>query len=152
MLLDRTPEEGAVGKILCATRGGEESAETQAGAIELARERDDQLVFLYVADASFLNRIAAPLVVDVEGELERMGRFQLAMACEQAAAEGVTAQAVVRHGRLQDVLVAVARELGVALVVLGRPRAGVPVFQDDEAFRSFVARLEARTGAEVRVL
>ncbi|HSJ52690.1 MAG TPA: universal stress protein [Anaerolineae bacterium] len=141
-----------MGKILCATRGGEESAETQAGAIALARERGDELVFLYVADASFLNRIAAALVVDVEGELDRMGRFQLAMACEQAAAQGVDAHAVLRHGRLQEELPAVARELNVTLVVLGRPRAGVPVFGDDAALRAFVARLQEQTGAEVRVL
>ncbi len=140
-----------MGKILCATRGGEESEETQAGAIALARERGDELIFLYVADASFLNRIAAPLVVDVEGELDRMGRFQLAMACEQAAAQGVKARAIVRHGRLQTELAAVAHELEVTLVVLGRPRAGVPVF-DDEALRSFVDRLQDQTGAEVRVL
>jgi nucleotide-binding universal stress UspA family protein len=140
-----------VGRILCATRGGEESRETQASAIGLAQERGDELIFLYVADASFLNRIAAPLVVDVEGELDRMGRFQLAMACEQAAAQGVKARAIVRHGRLQTELADVARELGVTLVVLGRPRAGVPVF-DDEAFRSFVAHLQEHTGAEVRVL
>lgn len=141
-----------MGKILCATRGGDESWETQAGAIALARERGDELIFLYVADASFLNRTAAPLVVDVEGELDRMGRFQLAMACQQAAAQGVDAQGIVRHGRVQAELAAVAREVGATLVVLGRPRAGMPVFGDDESFRSFVARLEEQTGAEVRVL
>ncbi len=140
-----------MGKILCATRGGEESEETQAKAIALAREQGDELVFLYVADASFLDRIAAPLVVDVEGELERMGRFQLAMACEQAAAQGVEAQAVVRHGRLQAELIAAARELGATLIVLGRPREGTSVF-DDEALHSFATRLRAETGAEVRVL
>ena len=140
-----------MGKILCATRGGDESEETQAGAIALARERGDELIFLYVADASFLNRIAAPLVVDVEGELDRMGRFQLAMACEQAAAQGVKARAVVRHGRLQTELTVVAREMDATLVILGRPRAGLPVF-DDEALRAFVARLRQQTGAEVRVL
>ncbi len=141
-----------MGTILCATRGGEESEETQAGAIALAGERGDELVFLYVADVSFLNRIAAPLVVDVEAELDRMGRFQLAIACQQAAAHGVKARAVVRHGRMRDELVAVAHELGAGLVVLGRPRAGSPVFDDAESLRSFVTRLQEQTGAEVHVL
>jgi nucleotide-binding universal stress UspA family protein len=145
-------EEVVVGNILCATRGGEESKETQAGAIALAGERGDELIFLYVADASFLNRIAAPLVVDVEAELDRMGRFQLAMACEQAAAQAVRARTIVRHGRLRDELLAVAREVGATLVVLGRPRAGVPVFDDDDNLRSFIARLGDQTGAEVRIL
>jgi nucleotide-binding universal stress UspA family protein len=140
-----------MGKILCATRGGEESEETQAKAIALAQEQGDELVFLYVADASFLDTIAAPLVVDVEAELHRMGRFQLAMACEQAAAQGVRAQAVLRHGHVQAELAAAARELGATLIVLGRPREGASVF-DDEALRSFAARLRAETGAEVRIL
>jgi nucleotide-binding universal stress UspA family protein len=140
-----------MGKILCATRGGEESEETQRAAIGLAREQGDELVFLYVADASFLDRIAAPLVVDIEGELERMGRFQLAMACEQAAAQGVKAETVVRHGHVQAELVAAARELGATVIVLGRPREGASVF-NDEALHSFATHLQAETGAEVRIL
>ena len=140
-----------MGKILCATRGGEESEETQARAIALAREQGDELVFLYVADVSFLDHIAAPLVVDVDGELHRMGRFQLAIACEQAAAQGVEARAVLRHGHLQAELIAAARQLGATLVVLGRPREEASVF-DDEALHTFATRLRAETGAEVRVL
>ena len=63
-----------MGKILCATRGGEDSQRTQQAAIALAQERGDELVFLYVADASFLDRIAAAVVVDVQSELDQMGR------------------------------------------------------------------------------
>jgi nucleotide-binding universal stress UspA family protein len=140
-----------MGMILCATRGGEESQETQAGAIALAREQGHTLVFLYVADVSFLDRVAAPLVVDIEGELERLGRVQLALACEQAAAAGVEAQASVRHGHLQAEVVAAARDLGATLVVLGRPREGAPVF-DDDALRSLATHLRAEIGVEVRVL
>jgi hypothetical protein len=52
-------------KILCATRGGEASYRTQDAAVALAKERGDELVFLFVADISFLNQTAAPLVVDI---------------------------------------------------------------------------------------
>jgi nucleotide-binding universal stress UspA family protein len=140
-----------MGIILCATRGGEESEKTRMAAIELARERGDTLIYLYVADPSFLDRIAAPVVVDIERELERMGRFQLALACEQAAATGVEAVAVVRHGHLQAELIGAARDLGATLVVLGRPREGAPVF-DDDALRSFAVRIRTETSAEVRIL
>jgi nucleotide-binding universal stress UspA family protein len=139
-----------MGKVLCATRGGEESEETRALAIDLARVRGDALVFLYVADPSFLDRIAAPVVVDVELELERMGRFQLALACEQAAEQGVAAEATVRHGHLHAELIAAARELSATLVVLGRPRGDASVF-DEEALLSFAKRVRAETGAEVRI-
>jgi nucleotide-binding universal stress UspA family protein len=140
-----------MGKILCATRGGEEGAATRAAAIDLARELNYTLVFLYVADASFLDRIAAPLVVDVEAELERMGRFQLAMARSQAASAGVEAEAVIRRGRLQAEIITAARDLDATIVVLGKPGGGAPVF-DDDALRSFAMRLQNETGAEVRVL
>ena len=66
-----------MGKILCATRGGEGSFRTQDSAIALAKEQGDELVFLYVADVSFLNKTAAPLVIDVESRLVKLGRFQL---------------------------------------------------------------------------
>jgi hypothetical protein len=83
--------------------------------------------------------------------LERMGHFQLAMACEQAATQGIQAQAVVRHGHLQAELIAAAHELRAEFIVLGRPREGASVF-DDEALHSFARHLRAETGAEVRVL
>ena len=97
-----------MGKILCATRGGEGSYATQDAAVALAKEQGDDLIFLFVVDVSFLNQTAAPLVVDVEARLEKMGHFQLAMALERATARGIEAQAVVRRGMLANELAAAA--------------------------------------------
>ena len=140
-----------MGKILCATRGGEASAHTEDSAITLARERGDELVFLYVADVSFLNQTAAPLVVDVEARLLKMGRFQLTMAQERAAERGVTAEIVMRQGQVRSELVAAAREMAVDLIVLGHPRDQQAVF-DEAALQAFAETLKAETGAEVRIL
>jgi len=140
-----------MGKILCATRGGEDSQRTQRAAIALAKESGDALVFLYVADASFLDRIAAAVVVDVEAELEQMGRFQLALAQEQAAEEGVEAEAVIRHGHLRTELMAAAGELGITSIVLGRPQGRMAVFEETD-LEEFAAELEARTRAQVRII
>lgn len=140
-----------MGKILCATRGGEESEATRAAAIELARRQNDSLVFFFVADLRFLDRIAAPVVVDVAAELEALGRFQLSVACEQAAVQQVGATSVVRRGNLETELCAVTNELGATLIVLGRPQGAGAVF-DESAFASFAARIRARTGVEVCVL
>jgi len=93
-----------MGMILCATRGGEASYPTQDAVITMAKEQGDELVFLYVADISFLNQTAAPLVIDVELRLEKLGKFQLVMAQERAAAQGIKAQAVVRTGQLRACL------------------------------------------------
>jgi len=140
-----------MGKILCATRGGEGSYATQDAAISLAKERDDDLIFLFVVDVSFLNQTAAPLVVDVEARLEKMGHFQLAMAQDRATARGIEAQAVVRRGMLASELVAAVRDLGVSLVVLGRPMRQTAVFEED-ALQAFAASLQDETGVEVRIL
>lgn len=140
-----------MGKILCATRGGEASIQTQDAAIALAKERRDELVFLYVADVSFLNKIAAPLVVDVETELVRMGEFQLAMAQERATAQDMTAQVIVRRGHLRTELIAAIRELEATCIVLGRPIGKTAVF-DEAALKAFVTELQAETGSEVWIV
>lgn len=140
-----------MGKILCATRGGEASYPTQDAAIALAKERGDELVFLFVADISFLNHIAAPLVVDVESRLLKMGQFQLTIAQERAREQGLDAQIVVRQGKLRAELVAAARELDVNLIILGRP-FDREAFFDDTALEALAIGLQAVTGSEVRII
>jgi nucleotide-binding universal stress UspA family protein len=151
MVADPVLRSDTMGKILCATRGGEASHRTQDAAIALAKQGNDELIFLFVADVSFLNQTAAPLVVNVEARLARMGRFQLAMAQERAARQGVIAQAIVRQGKLRAELVAVAKELEVNLIVLGRPLDKEAIF-DEIALQAFATGLETVTGAEVRIL
>ncbi len=141
-----------MGKILCATRGGEASYPTQDAVISLAKEQGDQLVFLYVSDISFLNQTAAPMVIDVESRLEKLGRFQLGMAQERAAAQGLVAQAIVRRGHLRTELVAVAQEIGATLIVLGGSLVGPAAVFEGAALQVFVADLQIETGIEVRIL
>jgi nucleotide-binding universal stress UspA family protein len=142
-----------MGRILCATRGGEASHRTQDAAIALAKEQGDELIFLYVADYSFLNQTAAPLVVDVEARMVRMGEFLLLMAQERAAVQGISAQTVVREGRLRAELVGAAKELEVDLIVLGRSvNLHRQAIFDDTALAAFATSLQTITGAEVRIL
>ncbi len=136
-----------MGLILCATRGGEASRRTRDRAIELAKERGDELVFLYVVDMSFMDKTAAPVVVDAESGVERMGGFLLAMAQEHAREKGLEAQVVIREGKTREEIKAAAKELEVDCVVLGLPVEG-GVFQE-EAILAFVREVEEETGAEV---
>jgi nucleotide-binding universal stress UspA family protein len=140
-----------MGKILCATRGGEASQRTQDAAIALAKERGDVLILFYVADISFLNQTAAPVVVDVASRLEKMGHFQLKIAQEKAIAQGVEAQVVVRRGQLRAELIDAAQELGVDLIVLGRPLEREAIF-DEDALRQFADLLQEQTEVQVRIL
>ena len=119
-----------MGKILCATRGGEASYRTQDSVIAMAKERGDTVLFLYVVDTHFLDtteRAVRPEVV--AREMSHMGEFLLAMACERAAKQGVEAKPVLRRGSLADALKEVAREENVSLIALGRPSGDESVFE-----------------------
>jgi nucleotide-binding universal stress UspA family protein len=140
-----------MGKILCATRGGEASYRTQDGAIALAKEQGDTLVFLYVINTRFLDKTAAPVVVDVESEMTKMGQFLLVMAQERAAEQGVTADILCRKGKVQEALNSVARTEGASLIVLGKPAGEQSVFRL-AGLEAFAAQLEAETGVETRII
>jgi len=108
-----------MGSVLCVTRNGEGGIRAQKEAIRIAKNRGDSLVFLYIADSSFLNKLAAPIVVDIKEILESMGRFILRAAIERASAEGVNAKSFVRHGVLRNVLLDLVTEIDPTIVIFG---------------------------------
>jgi nucleotide-binding universal stress UspA family protein len=81
-------------KILCATRGGDASFMTQDKAIQLALDCGGQLVFLCVVDTRFIDKTSAPIVVDVEGEISKLGELLLLMAKERAQKDGLEAATI----------------------------------------------------------
>lgn len=105
--------------ILCVTRNGEGGIRAQKEAIRIAKNRGDSLVFLYIADSSFLNKLAAPIVVDIKDILESMGRFILLAAIERASAEGVSAISMVRYGVLSDELPDVVSDINPTTIIIG---------------------------------
>jgi len=114
--------------ILRPTRGGEASYPNQDRAITLAKERDADLLLLYVANVHFLDRLAGPVIVDVETELEEMGEFLLALAQERAEKAGVRAKTLVLRGEFRDALEQVIQEhKEVTTVVLGTAVEGTGV-------------------------
>ncbi len=140
-----------MGKILCATRGGEASYRTQDKAIALAKERGDELLFLYVANIRFLDKTHAPIVVDVEQEMVKMGEFLLLMAQERAAEQGVTATTLCLKGKMREELKKVARHEGVSLVVLGRPVGEESVFQL-ASLQAFASQFKDEVGVEAKIV
>ena len=109
-------------RILTPTRGGEASLPNQDRAIQIAKENDAELFFLYVADVSFLDRLASPVLVDMEAELSEMGEFVLAIAQERAAKQGVVAQALVYSGVFGEALTAAIEEHEIDTLILGSPQ------------------------------
>ncbi len=141
-----------MGKILCATRGGEASYDTQDAAIALAKERGDELLFIFVVDTRFLDKARRAVRPDVVAEeMSHMGEFLLAMAQERAQKQGVVADYVLRRGEFRDELKAAACEEGVDLVVLGRPESTGAAFVP-AALEAFAAEIEAETGVEARIV
>ncbi len=141
-----------MGKILCATRGGEASYRAQDAAIALAQERGDELLFLYVVDIRFLNKTARAVRPDVvTTEMENMGKFLLVMAQERAEGQGVPATYTVRHGDLRDELKAAAHQPDVTMVVLGKPAGDESAFVP-ASLEAFAADIKAETQKDVRIV
>ncbi len=140
-----------MGKILCATRGGEASYRTQDAAIALAKERGDTLLFLYVVDLHFLDKTSGAGVVDVESEMTKMGEFLLLMAQERAAEQGVPADTLSYQGKVREQIKTAARQEAVSSVVLGRPAGGESVFEL-AGLEAFATEIETETGVPVHIL
>jgi nucleotide-binding universal stress UspA family protein len=105
--------------ILCVIRNGEGGIRAQKEAIRISKNRGDSLIFLYIADSSFLNKLAAPIVVDIREILENMGRFFLLAAVERASAEGVKALSIVRYGVFNEELLYVISEIDPSTIIIG---------------------------------
>ena len=140
-----------MGLILCATRGGEASLRAQNAAIALAKERGDELAFLYIVDLKFLNKTAAPIMVDVENELGELGNFLLIVAKERASEQGVRTRTLSRKGNIREEIKKAAVEIEATLVVLGHPENGASAFQLAN-LQAFADEIKDETGVEVHII
>ncbi|MGD9317888.1 MAG: universal stress protein [Anaerolineae bacterium] len=139
-------------KILCATRGGEASLRTQDAVIAMAKETGATVLFLYVVDVEFLKVTARGVRHDVVvTEMEHMGEFLLAMACERAAAQGVEAESCLQHGPLLQALESAACAEGVDAIAFGRPIGPDSSFSLSE-LEELTAKLEQDTGVKTYIL
>jgi len=135
--------------ILRPTRGGEASSPNQDRAIAIAKERDADLLFLYVSNVHFLNRVASAVLVDVEAELDELGEFLLTMAQERAEMAGVRATTTTRRGDFRQALADVIEEHAeITTVVLGTAAGGTGVIPPDY-LEDLVQELLTETGVEV---
>lgn len=139
-------------KILCATRGGEASRRTQDAVIAKAKEAGARVLFLFIVDVEFLKLIPQGVRPDIVAtELDHMGEFLLALACERAAAQGVEAEVLIRHGSMPQALISVALEQGVDAVVLGQPAGSESAFTLSELKR-LATQVEETTGIKTYII
>ena len=141
-----------MGRVLCATRGGKASYRTQDAAIALAKERGDELAFLFVVDVCFLKRSRRAVRPEVViAEMTRMGEFLLQMARERADSQGMDADVLLRCGHLRAELKTAVHEHKADLLVLGKPAGDESAY----AFRdvkNLAANIETETGIQVVIL
>ncbi len=137
--------------IVCATRGGEASQVAQDFAIQLARERGDELVFIYIADTRVLSSTSDTRPHDIVHDLTRMGEFILCIAEERARAAGAEKVSwECRLGAFHDELKQFLVESGADTLVLGRPvTQGMEQVFTRQGLDQFSADIQADIGIEV---
>jgi nucleotide-binding universal stress UspA family protein len=141
-----------MGPIVCATRGGEASRRAQERAIQLAKERGVELVFLYVVDLSFAGALDEVMAVTLADELRRLGRCLLHIAEARALESGLDAKIVVQEGTVQSVVEDFVRKVDASALVIGSPQSGPePQMFDQERLGKFAAAVREATGVEVVV-
>jgi nucleotide-binding universal stress UspA family protein len=121
-------------------------------AIELAKERGADLIFLFVADSSFAGPVDKPLGAALDDELARLGRSLLYIAQERAREQGVMAQAAIRQGTVKQSIEEYVRKVNASTLVVGSPQTSqVPQAFTTEELGDFATAVREATGVEVVV-
>lgn len=138
--------------ILYPTRGGQTSYLNQDAVIKMARERKENLIFLYVSNVQFLEKLGHVSHTKVlEEEMDELGEFLLAMACERAENANWKAEAVVRHGAFLEALSEVIKEHQVDILVIGAPGTTHAITTID-FMQNLIMKIKETHQIEVRVV
>lgn len=136
--------------IISAIRGGPGSQANIEKAIDLARQRDLPLYFLYVVNLDFMVHTESSRIHTLSKEMREMGEFILLEAQTQAEEKGVHAQGIVRQGKIREEIIKVCHEKEADYVTLGRPHGKEEIdFFTHPALDELGERIEAETQAQV---
>lgn len=141
-----------MGRIVCATRGGEGSRAAQMAAIARAKSDNKPLTFLFVTDAASLGVVDELLVSAVQEELNWMGHTLLSIAHQRAHLAGIEAQVIVRVGQVREEINDYLQSCGADLLLLGAPRGTTANVFGDDAIEQFALSVQDSTGVPVEVV
>jgi nucleotide-binding universal stress UspA family protein len=82
----------AANTIICATKGSKESQVAEDKAIELAKQNNSRLVFLYIIDIELLDKggdVSEGAIEDLESGMKNIGNVILESAVEKAVESGL---------------------------------------------------------------
>lgn len=140
-----------MGCVVCATRGGEGSRAAQEVAIRYAQEHQKELIFMYVVDFETLDEFDDSLTPAVREELTWLGQSLLRIAGNRAEQAGVSAEIVIREGKVQAVIEAYLQESQADLLILGAPRGTSANVFGDDAIEKFAQRIQEDTGVRAEI-
>ncbi len=110
-------------RILCALDGSPCAERGLERALELARDREAEIVLVYVADLHAAMRMGTHYGQAL-AELHREGEEILSRAREKASARGVEVRTLLLTGRAAPMIMQAAREEKADLLVLGSTGRG----------------------------
>lgn len=141
-----------MGCIVCATRGGQGSRAAQLRAIELAKDDDSKLVFLYVVDTHLVGEYDETLASAIRAEFHWLGHALLRVAQQRAERSAVDSEIVIRDGEVKEEIERFLQESQASLLLLGAPREASSYVFGDDAIEQFAHTIEGDTGVPVEVV
>lgn len=132
--------------ILCAVRGGDQSATTIEEAIAVAQNHELPLFFLHVIDLVHLLGGHEAQLAGRSQEMMEEGEFILLRAQTMAQHQGLRAHGLARTGEIGEQIYALCLELEADYVLLGKPGPDDQhnVF-DPPALEALKRRIESET-------
>ena len=137
--------------IVCAIRGGPASKPTIKRSISLSKETGCPIYFLYIVNLDFLTHASSSHLHTITEDMREMGEFILLSAQSTAAAEGITAEGVIRDGEVEEEINKLCREVEANYLVVGQPQTNKKqktVFSHDR-MEQFIQRIEQEAGVKV---
>ena len=133
--------------IICPIRGSHESMPTIERAIGHAKEHNQTICFVFVIDLGVLGltEVLAHKQI-VSHEMANLASFVLLAAKIEAKRNGVQAEGVTRFGKLDEEIVALVKEKGASVVIIGQTKPGKEREINSETLTSMI---QNQTQAEV---
>jgi nucleotide-binding universal stress UspA family protein len=143
-------------RILCGTIGSPESKRAEERAIELARQYNAELIFVYIVDTGFLDGLERKLhgKNDINIGLQRIGELILKDAQKRAHAAGIEAKIeVIQDMNILEGIELLIKEQNIDILVIGKEKRGLleKHLIGGEVYK-FVDSIAARTGVRVEVV
>jgi nucleotide-binding universal stress UspA family protein len=138
--------------IVCATRGGEASRLLQTRAVEIARQRNADLVFVYVVNPNSTLDLDQQLLPAISQEMTWFANAILDIARLRGKRAGVRVETTVRRGDVQLEIEKVLKEYAADLLVIGSSRPDQNGQFSDGQEEKFAHRMAERTGVEVQII